>query len=366
MDTPLDQSPRTLDLSQGDIVSCEDVVLEHMPSSPEVKFLSGLQTSISLIHSEQVKYRLSPNSVEPLTRETFGALLESYQEQSKSLIVAVILERDVEEPTTIRPFFFEAGMLNKLIFKRSGDTLISRYSGSTALTPNNPLTNIPIIGEIEYYICRDSYTAIFLGSDYTLWKRASLQEVFQNNSQLSPDEWESLQDSIRLNDLDATSLEALARLVDVHRASILSVIRIPFLQSAAYGIFLFLMGVIYAAAFALALEDVSSTQYVELKLDWDSEISFSVLAVVPMMAVSSSLFDWLTCTLFQEKESPAIFQAKIVTWLLLVLATPVAYFIGDDKQGKLSYLCAVMGYAAYHVLYSACLFLANCKYHRPE
>lgn len=366
MDTPPEQFPVTQDISQSDLISCDDMALAQPPASPEVKFLAGLKGSMSLLHTDKVKFRLALEAVEPLTHECFRILVQSYEEQHKALILAVIQERDVEEPTLVRAFFFAAGMLNRLIFKQSGETLISRYSGSTALTPNNPLTNLPIISEVEFYICQSEDRAVFIGSDYTLWKRPSLQEVFKTNSQWDLDEWQSAQDSLHLNDLDANSLEALSHLVDVHRAAVLSVIRIPFLKAVIYGILVVLMALIYCASFALSLNDVIPTQYVYIKQGWSDDISPQVVTLLPVLAITSCLFDWLTCTLFQQNESPVFFHVKIVTWMLMVLLTPLVYFVCEIRQGKLAYLSSIMGYAGYHTLYSGCLFMANCKYQRPE
>lgn len=365
MDTPPDLFPITQDLSQSDLVSCEEVMMEQPPTSPEAKFLSGLKGSMSLLHSGKVRFRLALEAIEPLTHESFRSLVQGYEEQRQSLILAVVLERDVEQPTLMRSFIFAAGMLNKLIFKRNGADLVSRYS-SPSLVPNNPLTNLPIISEIEYYLCQSEDRAEFIGSDYTLWKRPSLQETFRTMAQWDLDEWQQPQDSLHLNDLDANSLEALSRLVDVHRAAILSVIRIPFLKAVGYGISLVLMVLLYLSSFALSLNDVIPTQYIYMKQGWSEDISPQVVILLPTLAVFSSLFDWLTCSLFQQSESPVFFHIKIVTWMLIVLVTPLAYFLCEVEQGKLVYLSSVMGYAGYHTLYSACLLAAHCKYQRPE
>jgi len=366
MDTPPDQFPITQDISQSDLISCDEVVMEQPPASPEVKFLAGLKRSMSLLHTEKVKFRLALEGIEPLTHESFRSLVQGFEEQRKSLILAVVLERDVEQPTMVRSFFFAAGMLNKLIFKRKGDLLVSRYSSPSLVSPNNPLTNLPIISEVEYYLCQSEDRAVFIGSDYTLWKRPGLQETFRTMAQWELDEWESPQDSLHLNELDANSLEALSRLVDVHRAAVLSVIRIPFLKAVGYGIVVVLMVLLHAATFAITLNDVTPTQYIHMKQYWSDGISPQVVILLPILAVFSCFFDWLTCALFKNSESPIFFHVKIVTWMLIVLVTPLAYFVCEIEQGKLAYLSSVMGYSGYHVLYSACLFAAHCKYQRPE
>ena len=257
MDTLPDANPPTFDISQCEVISCEDVALEIPPLSPDKKFMASLMSTISLRDKARERFRLSMTAVEPLTHETFLSLFETYRDQGKRLIIAVVLERDVEEPSVLRAFFFSAGMLNKLLLKKNGsEEYVSRYSGTPQLVVNNPLTNLSIVGEVEYYICDTENRGMFIGTDFTLWKRPSLRELFHSHNQLDLDPYEASQDPVHLNDLDATSLEALSRLIDIHRATVLSVIRIPFGKAVSYGVIATVVLLIYAAGFALALSDV--------------------------------------------------------------------------------------------------------------
>ena len=101
-------------------------------------------------------------------------------------------------------------------------------------------------------------------------------------------------------------------------------------------------------------------------MGWKADMSPQAIAILPLVAVTSCLFDWWTCHIFCQSESPSFFRGKVITWLLIVLVTPIVFFVCEVREGKLMYLSALMGYFSYHLLYSSCLFLANCNQQRPE
>lgn len=78
-------------------------------------------------------------------------LITYYRDWGKDLIIAVIKSREIENFTTIHSYYYNAFMLNKQIF-RSGEQkkVLGRHS-SSPIVANNPVTNLPIIGEVEYY-----------------------------------------------------------------------------------------------------------------------------------------------------------------------------------------------------------------------
>jgi hypothetical protein len=56
---------------------------------------------------------------------------------------------------------FNVYSIIKLLFKKRGDELVGRFDPEYSLSPQNPLTNNRIIGEVEFFFVENPYLKIF-------------------------------------------------------------------------------------------------------------------------------------------------------------------------------------------------------------
>ncbi|KAJ3044374.1 hypothetical protein HDV00_002266 [Rhizophlyctis rosea] len=85
---------------------------------------------------------------EPFTLDTFATLLRSHTTAKKTLILARLETLDTTtSPPIVRHFWYSAHQLNKVIFRKYGE------SGSYLfrLHAMNPLTNTEIVGDVQYF-----------------------------------------------------------------------------------------------------------------------------------------------------------------------------------------------------------------------
>ena len=205
-----------------------------------------LEGCLEFYEKETLKYELDPSTVEPLSQETFGDLVSYYRSNQKELIIAVAKARSLEDPTTTYNFYFEAYLLNKTLFKQTNQgELLSRYHSQHPLNVKNPMTMLPIVGEVEYYMMQpQKLSCIFIGTDYTYVNSEQLREQFTNNA-VKPEDCEfessnvSLMELNRLLDLDTNYLEVVMRIFESRRNSFIPRVKVPFKLAVTFGIWAF-------------------------------------------------------------------------------------------------------------------------------
>lgn len=89
----------------------------------------------------------------------------------------------------------------KIIFKKKGEEVVTRFHASCAISAKNPMTNHQIIGEVEFYIIKNTYLdkpaenrypegeslsllgvkGEFLGTDYSYAHSEELKETVNKN-----------------------------------------------------------------------------------------------------------------------------------------------------------------------------------------
>jgi hypothetical protein len=212
--------------------------------------------------SDEYMNSVDLDAVEPLSQETFAALIKTYRTSGKNLLVAIVKNRDVDQQSHLFTFFFNAYHLNKLLFKvKPNGELVSRHDKNTPLPVCNPLTNLPIIGEVEYYLVGLRNEAKFIGTDYTYTMNESLRKTFQDNA-LRPEDTQyreyssNVEDFSRFVHLDQSSLGLLERVIEVHRSNLLSQIRVPYKKAMIFGALFVLYYILLGMVLSLAGEKV--------------------------------------------------------------------------------------------------------------
>lgn len=213
--------------------------------------------------------KIEASYVEPLSQESFEGLISAYKLKQKNLIIAVIKNRDPDRSTVIHNFYFNAHLLNKLLFrmKSQDGEIISRHHREYPILVSNPMTNLPIIGEVEYFMVKDgdsSYVANFIGTDYTFVYNENLREAFKTSA-LKPEDADlpefnsPITDFTRFLDLDINSLEILTRLVELQRDTLLAQIKVPFIQAFIYGILVLINLILIATVMTFSIQRVIFT-----------------------------------------------------------------------------------------------------------
>lgn len=199
------------------------------------------RSSIKLLIDSIKVFELDPSTIEPLSQESYSSLISHYSSSSKHFIIALVKSRDLENPTHLFSFCFDAYQLNKLLFKvKPNQELISRHDRLSPISASNPLTNLPIIGEVEYFLMKSPEMAEFIGTDYTFTQLSTLRNIFETNALRQEDMKFPLYtghvdnlSSFAL--IDSNSLVLLERVIEGHRGSLLSQIRVPFKKAVPFG-----------------------------------------------------------------------------------------------------------------------------------
>ena len=105
---------------------------------------------------------------DPFSLETFEELIVQHQQVSKQLIIARVKTVDPHLPDKEYFSYYSAHALNKILFRTQivyGRRLIHR------LLVLNPLTNTPIVGDVQYFVVRKN------GKSSSIRKRASVDKT---------------------------------------------------------------------------------------------------------------------------------------------------------------------------------------------
>lgn len=218
--------------------------------------------------NSQILYKLDLDTIESLSQETFHELISYHKSSNKSCIIAVVKSRDLEQLNQFYQFFFDAFQLNKLIFKKKNNDLIGRHDKTSPMSVINPLTNTLIVGEVEYFLVKNSENnedvlkAELIGTDYSYLFSEELRKVFEENA-LKPEDLkfnEVVQDN-RINlvniEIPQLELEILQREIDeeIKNDSELF-LKIPFVRAFMLGIIFFSYFIIIYVNAAIAVNKV--------------------------------------------------------------------------------------------------------------
>jgi hypothetical protein len=204
--------------------------------------INSTSTELKFYMKDAYLFEIESETIEPLSQETFSSLIEHFASMGKTLLIAVIKNRDLDDPSHLFSFYFNAFQINKLVFKkRHNGEIISRHDKNFPLAVSNPLTNLPIIGEIEYYQVKTDKNAYFIGTDYTFTQDEKLRSIFIENALRTEDcelrEFNSSIDDIhRFTNLNTSSIGLLEQVLEDYRNSLLSQIRVPFKKAVVFGI----------------------------------------------------------------------------------------------------------------------------------
>ena len=199
------------------------------------------QKPLQLLMGDKIIHELDPATVEPLSQETFTSLISLYSSSNKSFILSLVRNRDLDNLSDFFYFCFHAYELNKLLFRtKASREIYSRHDKKRPFSVCNPLTNLPIVGEVEYFKMTSSTTAQFIGTDYTYTQLDSLRDIFKNNALRTEDlqfreQALLIADLPRMPNLDASDIAMLEREIENHRMAVMSEIRVPFKKAAIFG-----------------------------------------------------------------------------------------------------------------------------------
>ncbi|CAG9326289.1 unnamed protein product [Blepharisma stoltei] len=320
-------------------------------------------SKVQFFIEEDFLYEIESSYTEPLSQDSLESLINAYKQKEKCLIIAVVRSRDTEHSTVIHNFYFHAHLLNKLLFRRkpqSGE-IISRYHVEHPIQVNNPMTNLPIIGEVEYFIAKDganTFRANFIGTDHTFANSETLRHVFESNA-LKPEDAElnefsaPITDFTRFLDLDINSLEILTRLVELQRDTLLAQIKVPFTQGFLYGMLMIINFILIGTVITFSIQ-----RFIEAREGSYDDFSFGEMIPYGLLSISSMSLDKLTCKIYRSSESRPIFMAKLLTWAILYGGLGLSF---TAQSLGIVYFCTtgLMGYAFFYLLFSICLFFAH-------
>lgn len=342
-----------LEVSPG--FSCEDsMILEDIQACNTIELYAG-PNKISEIQA---------STEEAITKETFEKLIAEYAYSKKKLIIAQVKSRDKDRSIIVHTFYFAAHALNKLLYKvTSNDELIGRYSSNYTLCVNNPLTNLPIIGEVEYYLITNTeppYIADFIGTDYNFLHNDKLRKIFEENALKREDNTlpridQSITDLSRWLEVDIASIDILSRILETQREQLLDRITVPFSKAVLYGAAVLLALIVYIGAIGVA-----GLQVIRSRSGMKIEPTVVELLFMGVLPISSMVLDSFTCYLYKAKEDRAIIVSKIISWIFLV----ILFILTNLLKGEtidLIFSVSLLGYATHYMLSSGCLYFAHSK-----
>ena len=86
---------------------------------------------------------------DPFTLEPFNSLIEMHLEKGKDFILARVTTADAQDENRFYYSYYPAHQINKILFRTQLDLgLLHRMKAK------NPLNNMPIVGDVHYYIIR--------------------------------------------------------------------------------------------------------------------------------------------------------------------------------------------------------------------
>ena len=342
-----------IEVSPG--ISCEDsMILEEIKECNTIDLYAG-PNKISEIQA---------STEEAITKETFEKLIAEYAYAKKKLIIAQVKSRDKERSIIVHTFYFAAHALNKLLYKvTSNDDLIGRYSSSYTLCVNNPLTNLPIIGEVEYYLITNTeppYIADFIGTDYNFLHNDKLRKIFEENALKREDNQlpridQSITDLSRWLEVDIASIDILSRILEMQREHLLDRITVPFSKAVPYGAAVMLALIVYIGAIGVA-----GLQVIRSRSGMKIEPSVVELLFMGVLPISSMMLDSFTCYLYKAKEERAIIVSKIISWIVLVVLFILTNFLNGETI-DLVFSISLLGYGTHYMLFSGCLYFVHSK-----
>lgn len=219
--------------------------------------------------NSQILYKVDLDTIESLSQETYSDLVSYYKSSNKSCIIAVVKSRDLEQLSQFFQFFFDAFQLNKLIFKKKNNELIGRHDKASPISVINPLTNTLIVGEVEYFLVKnsenteDNVKAELIGTDYTYLFSEDLRKVFEENA-LKPEDlkFSEIVADNRINlaniEIPQLELEILQREIEEEIKNDNELyIRIPFIKAFMFGVMFFSFLIIIYVNAAIAVKKVS-------------------------------------------------------------------------------------------------------------
>jgi hypothetical protein len=314
-------------------------------------------------------YAADSEKIEPLSQETFSALIECYQEANKSLLVAVVKNRDPERPSCLHNFYFHAFHLNKILFKlKPNGELLSRFDKSSPLPAMNPLTNLPIVGEVEYYIVRRKDRADFIGTDFTYTMNANLRQVFVENA-LRPEDvqfrsYSSNADDInRFSNLDDPSLVAIERVIEERRNNQAGQVKVPFKHAALFGIILVVYYGLLGLALSIAGNKVLSIQFIDAFYGRVNKFSLAEIVQIAILPVVSNGFDKYVLKLYKTVEDKVFFYTKVAAWVVLAGAIGLSYTT-DSLIAMMACSGMIIGYTVFYNVFSLSLYFANSSFRK--
>lgn len=330
----------------------ENVITEEIKESNTIDLYAG-PNKVSEIEA---------TTEEAITKETFQKLIADYVYANKKLIIAQVKSRDKDRSIIMHTFYFAAHELNKLLYKvTSNNELIGRHSSTFTLCVNNPLTNLPIIGEVEYYLITNSqipYIADFIGTDYTFLHNDKLRKIFEDNALKREDTQfpkidQNITDLSRWLDIDIASIDVLSRILEAQREHLLDRITVPFNKGVLFGALVLLSFIVYLGAIGVA-----GLQVIKSRFGNKIEPTGVELLFMGVLPISSMILDQYTCYLYKAKEDRPIIITKIITWFVLILL----FILTNVLEGEtidLIFSTALLGYSSHYMLFSACLYFAH-------
>ena len=86
--------------------------------------------------------------------DTFYELYTEAVEANKKLLLAVVRTGSPDDVSRVFHSVYAAHAMNKLLFRRTpgSNRLLSRYDPNRPIAARNPMTNTPIMGEVQYYL----------------------------------------------------------------------------------------------------------------------------------------------------------------------------------------------------------------------
>lgn len=103
-----------------------------------------------------VEFTGSPDSInesislgleESFTLETYQSLIDGAKKNGKKLLLARVITVDPFNSGSLYYFYYEANHINKVLFRKETNCSILHRMKS-----KNPLNNMPIVGDVQYYI----------------------------------------------------------------------------------------------------------------------------------------------------------------------------------------------------------------------
>lgn len=184
--------------------------LEPGPESP--RELTGLKTlerelepqepsHLELWDEDGKKGRLDLQDMDGILGTSYEMLIKEAFRADKHFVVARMKSRHESSFTKQFSSFFSAFSVIKLIFKKKGEEIISRFHGTCGISAKNPITNHTIVGEVEFYLIRNIYLekpegqryppdkslsllgvrGEFLGTDYSYAHSAEMRDLVRAN-----------------------------------------------------------------------------------------------------------------------------------------------------------------------------------------